>query len=304
MAKFITGSELEKAVYDIIWDAEDILMIVSPFVKLDDYFKRLFDKHVHNHKLHIVLIFGKNEGQVSKSMSKADIDYFKKFLNISVIYVPNLHAKYYGNEKKGVVSSINLYDYSFKNNIEFGVCSEVSVLGNLTKSISSSPDQEAWNTCWELAKNNELVLAIRPVYEKKLLSIIIGKNYVKSEIVYDVTEKFYGSHFNKRKYTEVKKIADFPSEIEMGNSVGVRPSREEVEKGSLKVEQAKHKRDSINTGYCIRTGSPIPFNPNRPMSECAYRVWAQFGDWDYPEAYCHATGRVSYGKTTMRRPIL
>lgn len=304
MAKFITGSELEKAVYDIIWDAEEILMIVSPFVKLDDYFKRLFDKHVRNHKLHIVLIFGKNEGEVSRSMSRADIDYFKNFLNISVVYVPNLHAKYYGNEKKGVVSSINLYDYSFKNNIEFGVYSEVSVLGNLTKTISGSPDQDAWNTCWELAENNELVLAIRPVYEKKLLSIITGKNYVKSDIVYDVTEKFYGSQFNKRKYTEVKRIADFPTEIEMGNYTGVRPSREDVEKESLQVEKNRNTRENKNTGYCIRTGNPIPFNPNRPMSEGAYRVWSQFGDWDYPEAYCHATGRRSYGKTSMRNPIL
>lgn len=41
MAKFITGEELEKAIYDIIWDAERDLLIVSPFIKLDDYFKRL-----------------------------------------------------------------------------------------------------------------------------------------------------------------------------------------------------------------------------------------------------------------------
>ena len=38
MAKFITGKELEDAVYSIIWDAEQTLMIVSPFVKLDNYF--------------------------------------------------------------------------------------------------------------------------------------------------------------------------------------------------------------------------------------------------------------------------
>src|SRR5688572_17042033 len=120
MAKFITGEELEKAVYDIIWDATETLMIVSPFIKLDDYFKRLFDKHINNPKIHFIIVFGKNEGEVSKSLSNSDFDYFKKFLNISVIYVPHLHAKYYGNESKGVITSINLHDYSFKNNIEFG----------------------------------------------------------------------------------------------------------------------------------------------------------------------------------------
>ena len=44
MAKFITGENLENAVYEIIWEAESNLLIVSPFIKLDDYFKRLFDK--------------------------------------------------------------------------------------------------------------------------------------------------------------------------------------------------------------------------------------------------------------------
>lgn len=304
MAKFITGEELEKVVYDIIWEAEQTLMIVSPYVKLDNYFKTLFDKHTRNHKLHIILVFGKNEGDVSRSMSKSDFDYFKKFLNISIVYVSNLHAKYYGNEKKGVVTSINLYDYSFKNNIEFGVYSEITAFSNLTNTIAGSSDQDAWNTCWKLAENNELVFAIRPVYEKKLLSIITGKNYVKSETVYDVTDKFYGNSFNRSRNNEVKKINDFPSEIEMGSNSGTRPTRQEMEKEIIKEEPKNKKPYNNNTGYCIRTGERIPYNPNKPMSENAYRVWAQFGNPDFQENFCHATGRNSNGRTTMRNPIL
>ena len=45
MTKFLTGQELEDAIYDIIWDAKKTLLIVSPFIKLDDYFKKLFHKH-------------------------------------------------------------------------------------------------------------------------------------------------------------------------------------------------------------------------------------------------------------------
>lgn len=89
MAKFISGKDLEDAVYNIIWEAEEVLMIVSPYVKLDEYFKKLFDKHIHNYKLHIMLVFGKNEGQLSRSLSKSDFDYLKKFLIISIVYVPN-----------------------------------------------------------------------------------------------------------------------------------------------------------------------------------------------------------------------
>lgn len=304
MTKFITGEELEKAIYDIIWEAEETLLIVSPFIRLDDYFKTLFDRHIHNHKLHIIIVFGKNEGDVSRSMSESDFDYFKKFLKISIVYVPNLHAKYYGNDKKGVVSSINLYDYSFKNNIEFGVYSEITSFSNLTKSISGSPDHDAWSTCINLVENFELVFAIRPVYEKKLLSIITGKNYVKSEIVHDVTEKFYGNSYHRGRNSEIKKIRDFDDEIIMGSNSGARPLREEVEKKIENKNQVIYTKQYHNTGYCIRTGQPIPFNPAKPMCESAYRVWAQFGDWDYPESFCHATGRQSFGRTSMRNPIL
>lgn len=286
MAKFITGKDLEEAVYNIIWEAEQTLLIVSPYIKLDDYFKKLFDKHINNPKLHFIIVFGKNEGEISRSMSKVDFDYFKIFLNISVIYVPNLHAKYYGNELKGVITSINLYDYSFKNNIEFGVYSEVSLFNKLT----TTTDQEAWSTSLQIAENNEAVFIKRPVYEKKIFSALLGKNYIKSEILYDITDKFYGTYGNYNHSYSIKKMLDFPDEIELGSQSLKRPKREEVE--------------NIKNGYCIRTGDKIPFNPMRPFSDKAYRSWSQFENIDYPESYCHKTGKPSYGKTSMRYPVL
>ena len=286
MAKFITGQDLEEAVYNIIWEAEETLLIVSPFIKLDDYFKKLFDKHVNNPKIHLIIVFGKNEGNISRSLSKSDFDYFKKFLNVSVIYVPNLHAKYYGNEKEGVVTSINLYDYSFKNNIEFGIYSETNFLDKFT----TSADQEAWSTCIQIAKDNGVVFVKRPVYEKKLLSALLGKNYIKSDIQFDITDNFYRSFKKYKQANSIKKLVDFPEEIELGSQPTTRPSRDEVE--------------IVNFGFCIRTGEKIPFNPKRPLSDNAYKSWVQYGNVDYPEAYCHKTGKSSHGKTSMRKPIL
>lgn len=286
MTKFITGKDLEEAVYSIIWEAERTLLIVSPFIKLDDYFKKLFDKHGNNPKIHLIVVFGKNEGSVNKSLSKADFDYFKKFLYISIIYVPNLHAKYYGNEQKGVITSINLYDYSFKNNIEFGVYSAVNFLNALT----TTTDQEAWTTCREIAENNEAVFIKRPVYEKKTLSVVLGKNYIKSDILHDVTEKFYSNWGFKKSSTGIKKIGDFPETIDLGSTPTIRPTREEFEQPSV--------------GYCIRTGEKIPYNPKRPLSDKAYASWSQFGNPDYPEKYCHRTGKRSNGTTSVSHPFL
>lgn len=283
MAKFISGEELEKVIYDIIWDAKKTLLIVSPFIKLDDYFKRLFDNHANNPSLHLIIVFGKNEGSPSKSLSKIDFEYFKKFLNISIIYVPNLHAKYYGNKTKGVISSINLYDYSFKNNIEFGVYSKVNMLNKLI----TTEDQKAWNTCIQIAENNEAVFIKRPVYEKKL---IIMKNYIKSDVLHDITENMYNLFNPNAKSHVIKRIKDFKESIELGSKQSERPNREKFEKP--------------NIGFCIRTGVRIPFNPNRPLSEESYKVWAKYGEVDFPENYCHKTGRPSNGKTSFNHPIL
>lgn len=287
MGKFVTGEELEKVVYDIIWDAEHTLLMVSPFVKLDDYFKTLFKKHENNPNLHIIVVFGKNEKQAKRSLSKQDFEYFKNFLNVSVIYVPNLHAKYYGNERKGVITSINLYDYSFINNIEFGVYSELSIFDRFSKSA----DNDAWNTCMEIAETNEVVFIKRPVFEKKKLIFNLGKSYVKSDILHDSTEKFYGFFRKKDNSTEDKKLNDFPEELELGSFDQVRPDRVK--------EEAPPK-----FGYCIRTGVQIPFNPKQPMSKEAYWSWAEYKNYNYSEKYCHKTGELSNGKTSMRNPVL
>lgn len=285
MSKFITGLELEETISKIIWETKKTLLIVSPFIKLDDYFKKLFDNHLNNPEIHILIVFGKNENNISRSLSKNDFEYFKNFLNISIIYVPNLHAKYYGNEKKGVITSINLYDYSFKNNIESGVYSELNIVNKLT----NKTEKDAWETCWKIAEESEAVFVKRPVYQKKLLSIILGKNYVKSDVLLDTTDKFYSGIGNNNR-NAIKTIQDFKEEIILGSEEQNIPTRKEIEKPT--------------NGFCIRTGQKIIFNLKMPFCDYSYISWKSFSNYDYKENYCHRTGKESFGKTSMRKPIL
>ncbi|HNX43432.1 MAG TPA: hypothetical protein PKI35_03265 [Bacteroidales bacterium] len=295
MSKFITGKQLEDAVYDIIWNASNSLLIVSPYINLDIYFRKLFEKHLNNPRLQITIVFGKNENNVKRSLSAEDFDFFKKFLNVSVVYSPQLHGKYYGNETQGVITSINLYDFSFKNNVEFGVFHETNLLNSITKSV----DQEAWLACWEIANNAEAVFIKRPVFEKKLISIL-GKNYVKSDILLDNTERYYKSSL-KYKSLPVKRLSDYPDELELGSLPDTRPSREEVESfpRSVSIRDSKPKM-----GYCIRTGQQIPFDPSHPFCYEAYQEWAKWNNPNYPEKFCHRTGKPSNGKTSKSNPVL
>ncbi len=335
MSKFITGKELENAVYNIIWEAERSLLIVSPYIKLDDYFKRLFLKHLSNPKLEITLIFGKNEGHVNKSCTRTDFEFFQQFQNVSIIYVPNLHAKYYANENLGVVTSINLYDYSFKNNIEFGVKFERSLLDK----IKNSTDDDVWENSMQMANENQVIFIKRPIYKKGML---FGKDYMTSNVLCDRTEELYAnSTLSKGKLT----FFEYPDELDFAEVNRIRPNREEVENTKpqsfynreLPVEKEKdfeknssskydnnsrysnnrysnnHEKQQFysksseaipSSGFCIRSGTAISFNPDRPLSYPAYQSWNQFGNPDYPEKYCHFTGEPSNGQTCVNRPIL
>lgn len=136
----------------------------------------------------------------------------------------------------------------------------------------------------KIAEENEAVFIKRPVVEKKML---IMKNYVKSDILHDTTEKFYGIF--KKNTLAIKKLPDFPLELELGSEQKTRPTREEVEP---------------TMGYCIRTGVKIPFNLHRPYCDAAYKSWVQFRNCKYPEKFCHKTGKESNGRTSMQNPIL
>jgi hypothetical protein len=290
MPKFITGNELSEAVDTIIWKAKEELLIVSPYIKLDAHFKELFEKQRHNHKLHILLIFGKNEGRVDKSFNKTDIDYFKQFPNISIIYVPNLHAKYYANEKMGVVTSINLYDYSFKNNIEFGVLYENKLLSKFT----GNNDNEVWNTCKNLAEENAVVYINRPMYADY-------DDYRSSKVLLDLTDALYkGQALSKGG----KKLADFEDELDFDKVYSEMPTRQAEQKPTAAYSPKPVAEKPFEPGYCIRTGVKIPFNPKAPLCYDAYKSWAQFKNEDFKEKHCHYSGEPSNGETSVRRPIL
>lgn len=299
MSTFLTGTLLNDAIYDIIWNAEEMLVIVSPFIKLDEYFKELFLKHKHNHKLSIVIVFGKNEGAPSKSLRPEDFDFFKQFRNISIIYCPNLHAKYYANESSGILSSINLYDSSFKNNVEYGVLYEQGTFSALTNNV----DLSAWRYTKEITEKNPAVFLRVPVYEKSLLGSLLGqKSYIASETLLDQTELLLKNWSKWER--ETKHFAkDFPDSI-IGNDKSIkRPERAE-QKEKVSTSKWEYVETKENIGYCIRTGVEIPFNLDKPMCDKAFTSWYKFKNPDYEETYCHRTGKRSYGKTSMRNPIL
>ncbi len=274
MAKFLKGNELNAELEKIFETAEDQIILISPYIKLHDRYKSSLLTKINNPYLEIVLLFGKNEEDISKSMKQEDFDFFKQFPNIEILYEKRLHAKYYANKTKALLTSMNLYGFSQNNNIEAGVLMESSFKGSFTG--ENEMDNSSWEYFKIVLEQAELLYKKEPIFEKK--NLLSSKKYVKSEVVEDKLSDFFNNKIYDKVYKKKfqKRKSDTSTEI----------------------------KESENIGYCIRTGVKIPFNIEKPMSYEAFKMWNKYKDADYPEKYCHFSGELSNGKTSVNKPIL
>jgi hypothetical protein len=138
MAKFLNRFELTGELHSIIEKAKEYLILISPYIKLTDSIKNSLSKHKVTSKFELIVIYGKNEADKSKSLSDYDMDFFKSFPNVTIGYHKRLHAKMYLNEFNCLLTSMNLHEYSMNENIEFGILTQ----SKLTDIISGSLDKE------------------------------------------------------------------------------------------------------------------------------------------------------------------
>jgi len=295
MSTFLTGDELECKLTDIIWKAKKYVVIVSPFIKLDEHTKAVLDKIKHTPKIALYIVFGKNKEFKYNSFKEEDFNYFKEFKNIVILYNKDLHAKHYANESEGLITSLNLYGYSMVNNIEYGVYFAKTPLNPMDKLY-----EETYNYTHQLVhKLSDVVFIKKPQFSKALFGL--KKDNMGSRVIFDITSNF----FNYSNNYEKKCFDDFDIETEtiIQKKFATKPIRNQESNKSQTIKRNK-KVTNENLGYCIRTGERIPYNPEQPMSFNAWKEWNQYRNYDYPEKYCHKTGKKSNGKTSMANPIL
>lgn len=133
MAKFLNTSATNYFLEELIKDARDRLVLISPFLKLNDRIKELLaDKN--RLKIDVRIVYGKSELQPDEIAWLRELSYTR------TSYCKNLHAKCYLNEELCIVSSLNLYEFSQINNNEMGVL------------IRRSDDAELYKDAYEEAQ--------------------------------------------------------------------------------------------------------------------------------------------------------
>ncbi|MEQ8551827.1 MAG: phospholipase D family protein [Cyclobacteriaceae bacterium] len=257
MGKFLKGNQLNAELEKLFNNAKEFIILISPFIKLHSRFIDALKNKIEDEYFHLVIVFGKNEKDLSKSLSPDDFEFFKKFSNVEIRYERRLHAKYYANENMAILSSMNLYEYSQNNNIEFGIMTKTGKL------ISDPLDGDAYNYFDQVIENSELLFQKEAQFESKMMGL--SSKYIGTEIKID----------------------------KLSTNSDTEASHKEISQPT-----------KLKPGYCIRTGIPIPFDPKKPLSDSAYKIWSQYSDENYPEKFCHYSGEKSNGETSFARPIL
>ena len=114
MAKFLNSSGTTYHLEELIKNASDRLIIVSPYLKLNERIKELLEDR-NRLKIDIRIVYGKND------LHPEEINWLKNLTFIRTSFCKNLHAKCYLNENECIITSLNLYEFSQVNNNEMGV---------------------------------------------------------------------------------------------------------------------------------------------------------------------------------------
>jgi len=114
MAKFLNTRKAVAQIEDLIRNAGEKLILVSPYLKLSKDFKELLIHRNNNNKITTV-IFGKEE------LKPDEMKFLESLRFVILKFNENLHAKCYVNEKQMIITSLNLYEFSMANNKEMGV---------------------------------------------------------------------------------------------------------------------------------------------------------------------------------------
>ncbi len=117
MAKFLSTTGTNYHLEELIKSASDRLILISPFLKLNDRMKELLaDKN--RLKIDVRIVYGKSE------LQPQEIEWLRGLTYIRTSFCKNLHAKCYMNESMCIITSLNLYEFSQVNNNEMGILIE------------------------------------------------------------------------------------------------------------------------------------------------------------------------------------
>lgn len=117
MAKFLDTKDIISSVQKILKNAKERVILISPYIDFDKRDRSLIEEKNEDH-VYVTIINGKKKKQFKfDSETKR---WIKSMDYVNHIFHQDLHAKCYLNEEEAVITSMNLYEASQKND-EMGI---------------------------------------------------------------------------------------------------------------------------------------------------------------------------------------
>lgn len=114
MAKFLNTTGTTYLLEELIKNAKEKLILVSPYLQFNSRIKELIEDK-NNLKIDVRIIYGKSK------LKHEETEWLNGLKYVRLGYCDNLHAKCYLNEDSCIITSLNLYEFSQVNNNEAGV---------------------------------------------------------------------------------------------------------------------------------------------------------------------------------------
>ena len=170
---FLTGKPLSDTISDTLFKAEKELIIISPYIQISSYLREnIFKRHLNNPKLHIIIGFKNYKDDNIFGFRGSGLEYFLNFPNLTLVYIPQLNAKYYANERQSIITSMSLSSYPIVNSIDLGVF--INKKSNLI--VKDSLYETSKNTIMDMIDSGYTVFVKRPNYGSNFLGF--GKKYI------------------------------------------------------------------------------------------------------------------------------
>lgn len=151
MAKFLDTTGVSYHLQQLINQAQDTLILISPYLKINERLRQSLDDK-DRMKIDIRVVYGKNELQPDQ------INWLKSLQFVRTSFCENLHAKCYVNESEAIITSMNLYEFSQVNNQEMGVY--------VTKTDDPQLYDEVYNEARRLIRiSDEVRLSVEKIVE-------------------------------------------------------------------------------------------------------------------------------------------
>jgi phosphatidylserine/phosphatidylglycerophosphate/cardiolipin synthase-like enzyme len=113
MAEFLDTTAISYRLERLLKCAERRIVLISPYVKLRPRIRELVEDAARR-GVAVHLVYGKKE-------DSDGADQLRRSTGVQVTFCKNVHAKCYLNEETGIITSLNLYDFSEAKNQEMGV---------------------------------------------------------------------------------------------------------------------------------------------------------------------------------------